>query len=229
MKRSEFYDKWLQYQYYVIIAIVSLVALFFLPMVGSEVGLVFKLPNTVAGWIVYTTSKLLVAGLNVIIFHCFILQAKVNIKENPRYLEAIKILRESELDACLNPRSPQQYFKQVYGKKGVAIFITTVLAAIGLTQAVLMFDWISMLTYLFTILMGLIFGVLQMNQTEVFWTDEFYQYAKKTAADLELAKTQLSQQINDSSNNSGRVDVLESIDCDSVVCVNSQPEVLGSI
>ena len=229
MKKSEFYDKWLQYQYYVIIAIVSLVALFFLPMVGSEVGLAFKLPNTAAGWVVYVTSKLLVAGLNVIIFHCFILQAKVNIKENPRYLEALEILRESELDACLNPRSPQQYFKQVYGKKGVTIFITTVLAAIGLTQAVLMFDWISMLTYLFTILMGLIFGVLQMNQTEVFWTDEYYQYAKKTAADLELAKTQLSQQINDSSNNSGRADVLESIDCDSVSCVDSQPEVLGSI
>ena len=107
---NEFYDKWQQYQYYVIIGIVSLVALFFLPMVGSEVGLAFQLPNTVAGWIVYTTSKLLVAGLNVIIFHCFILQAKVNIKDNPNYLEAVNLLQDLEVGKIINPRSPQQYF-----------------------------------------------------------------------------------------------------------------------
>lgn len=226
---NEFYEKWQQYQYYVIIGIVSLVALFFLPMVGSEVGLAFQLPNTTAGWIVYVTSKLLVAGLNVLIFHCFVLQAKVNIKDNSNYVEAVKLLQDLEVGKILNPRSPQQYFKEVYGKKGVRIFVTTVLAAIGLTQAVLTFNWVSMLSYLFTVLMGLIFGVLQMNQTEIFWTEEFYQYAKKTVKDMELAKTEVLKQINDTSDSTRGADLLESANSDCSLSIDNQPEVLDSI
>jgi hypothetical protein len=211
--RHEFYDKWKQYQYYVIIGVVSLIALFFLPMVGSEVGLAFVLPNTVAGWIVYITSKLLVAALNVIIFHCFILQAKINIKDNPNYLAALDLLRRMDQNNYPNPRSPQEYFREIYGKKGITIFITTILAAIGLTQAVLTFNLISMLSYLFTVLMGLIFGILQMNQTEIFWTEEFYEYAKTLCEKrVEMASPQVSEQINDTTDNIGGVDILVSPD-----------------
>jgi hypothetical protein len=178
MTSSEIYSKWKQWQYYIIIAIISLVALFFLPMIGSEAGLAWKLPNTTAGWIVFIVSKLLVAGLNILIFHCFILQGKLNISQDPKYLEANAIL-ERELNQKENaPRSPEEWAKSCYGKKGLAVFATSIISAVGLTQAVLTFDWISMLTYLFTVLMGIIFGVLQMNQTEVYWTQEYWAYAQ---------------------------------------------------
>lgn len=173
------YDRWKQYQYYAIIGIISFVSLFFLPMIGSEAGLSWNVPTTIAGWIVYVVSKLLVATINILIFHCFILQAKINISNDERYLEAVAILNQ-----CLNIdfehyRSPKEYFKDTYGRKGVTIFVTSVLSVIGLTQAILTFDIISMLTYFFTILMGTIFGILQMNQTEEYWTCEFLNYAKK--------------------------------------------------
>lgn len=179
MDRSEIYVKWCQFQNYIIITIVSLVALFFIPMLGSSIGLAWNIPNTTVGWIVYISSKLLVAALNLIIFHCFILQAKVNSKNHPNYLAALEILRRVEDKKELAPRSPHQYFAGVYGKKGTTIFITTILAAIGITQAVLTFDLISMLTYFFTILMGVIFGILQMNQTEIYWQEEYLRYAKE--------------------------------------------------
>lgn len=35
------------------------------------------------------------------------------------------------------------------------------------------------LTYLFTIIMGLIFGVLNMKSAENYWIDEMWHYAKK--------------------------------------------------
>lgn len=187
MNRNDLYIKWQTYQNYILIGIISVVSLFFLPMIGSSVGLAFILPNTAAGWIVYITSKLLVAALNVVIFHCFILQAKVNVKNNPHFIEANEIMRTLIIDKELAPRSPRQYFASTYGKKGTIVFITTVLAAIGLTQAVLTFNWISMLTYLFTILMGLIFGILQMNQTEIYWTEEYYKYAKEEQRKTALA------------------------------------------
>lgn len=173
------YEKWKQWQYYIIIGIISLVALFFLPMIGSEAGLAWKVPTTVAGWVVYVVSKLLVATINILIFHCFILQAKVNVQDNSKYIEAVKILDSQKTDSAENYRSPSEYFKSTYGKKGATIFTTSALSAVGLTQAVLTFDWISMLTYFFTILMGVIFGVLQMNQTEIYWTSEYWRYAQR--------------------------------------------------
>jgi hypothetical protein len=66
------YEKWKQYQNYAIIAVASIIALLFIPMLGTEVGIAWVLPTTVAGWVVYITTKALVAGLNVLIFHCFV-------------------------------------------------------------------------------------------------------------------------------------------------------------
>lgn len=211
------YEKWKQWQYYLIIGVISILALFFLPMVGSEAGLAFRIPNTAAGWIVYIVSKILVATLNILIFHCFILQAKVNIRNNENFLQANEILRVSLDLETLKPKSPEQWAKAVYGKKGVSIFATSLLSAFGLTQAVLTFDWISMLTYLFTILMGIVFGILQMNRTEEYWTWEYLLYAKEVQHNLEMAKEKSTEQTDDHSNPDRGTVVLESIDCNRVI------------
>lgn len=170
-------DKIKQFMYYFIIGIVSMIALCFLPMIGSDIGLGWNLPNTVVGWIVWVVVKLIVAVLNVLIFHCFMLQAKINIKDNQRYQEAQEILRLNNVKQYI-PRSPTVWNKHQYGTKGITIFITTALSTVALTQAMLTFDWMSMLTYLFTIIMGLIFGIMQMKTAEDYWTDEFWQYAQ---------------------------------------------------
>ena len=173
-------EAWLKIKagmYYCIIAIISLVALFFLPALGSTVGLGLALPTTAAGWIVWVATKVIIAVINVLIFHCFILQGKLNIVKDPNYLEAQKILNALKIEKDKVPLSPRQWATQQYGTKGVSIFISSALSVIALTQAVLTFDWIAMLTYLFTILMGLIFGILQMKKTEEYWTIEYLEYA----------------------------------------------------
>ena len=68
-----------------------------------------------------------------------------------------------------------------------------------------------------------------MNQTEIFWTEEFYQYAKKTVKDMELAKKEVLEQINDTSDSTGGADLLESTDSDCSLSIDNQPEVLDSI
>lgn len=169
-------DKIKQSLYYIIIGVVSFIALVFLPMIGSTIGLGWNIPDTVVGWIVWVGSKLIVSTLNVLIFHCFMCQAKINIKDNENYKKAREILTDVNLKE-IKPRSPGKWKAEQYGKKGVTIFITSSLAVVALTQAVLTFDYISMLTYLFTIIMGLIFGVLQMKTAEEYWTREYYEYA----------------------------------------------------
>lgn len=201
-------DKIRQWMYYFIIGIVSLIALCFLPMIGSTAGLGWNTPDTTVGWIVWITLKVIVAILNVLIFHCFMLQAKLNVKDNERYNEARNILRQNEVKEFV-PRGPLQWNKEQYGHKGVTIFVTTALSTVALTQAMLTFDWMAMLTYLITIIMGLIFGVLQMKTAEEYWTDEFWQYAQQTRKDMELAEKKLHQQADDSTSDSGGTDVLE--------------------
>lgn len=177
-------DKIKQWMYYFIVGIVSFAALVFLPMIGTEVGLGWSVPNTTTGWIVWGTIKALVATLNVLIFHSFMQQAKINVKENERYKEALEILRKVKVKNY-TPRSPKKWNLEQYGKKGVTLFISTAFATIALTQAILTFDWVSMLSYLFTIIMGVIFGVLQMKTAEEYWTDEFWKYAKKVKEENE--------------------------------------------
>lgn len=78
--------------YYFIIGIVSFIALVFLPMLGTTIGLQWNLPETVVGWIVWITVKVIVAIINILIFHSFICQGKLNVKDNPNYQKALEIM-----------------------------------------------------------------------------------------------------------------------------------------
>lgn len=186
-------DRIRQYLYYILIGVISFVALAFLPMLGTSVGLGWNTPNTTVGWIVWVVTKLIVAVLNVLIFYCFMEQAKVNVRDNENYKRARDILIDTRHKDSL-PKSPKKWNIEQYSKKGVSIFLASGLSAIALTQAILTFDYIQMLTYLFTIIMGLIFGVLQMKTAEQYWTTEYLEYA------LMIQKQINSQEDSDDNN-----------------------------
>lgn len=162
--------------YYWIVGIVSFLSLAFLPMLGTTVGLAWNVPDTTVGWIVWCTVRLAIAVINILLFDCFRKQAKLNIKDDEHYKEACSILMKSQKKAVV--RSPGKYLGSTWAKKGTTIFLSSLLATVALTQALLTYDWLSMLTYLFTIIMGVIFGIIQMKNDEIYWTEEFYQYAK---------------------------------------------------
>ena len=212
-------DKVKQYLNYIIIGIVSLIALVFLPMLGSTMGLNWNIPNTVVGWIVWVTTKLIVATLNVLVFHCFMQQAKVNVKDNENYKRARDILINQK-DKEVTPRSPNKWSSRQYIKKGTTIFISTGLSTIALTQAILSFDYVSMLTYLFTVVMGLIFGTLQMKTAEEYWTDEYLQYALMKEREFKLSANPDLQ-----GENVDKVIIPEQsvIPCNPVTLLNAEP------
>ena len=171
--------------YYIIIGIISFITVAFLPMVGSTVGLQWKLPDTTVGWIVWAVTRLVISIINVLLFYSFMEQAKLNVKDNERYKEANEILlrakkREHE------PKSPSKWQAEQYGKKATKIFLGSAMSVVAFGQAILSYDWVSMLAYIFTLAMGLIFGVMQMKKAEIYWTTEYYAYAlKKQESELE--------------------------------------------
>ena len=179
-------DRIKQNLYYVIIGIISFLSVAFLPMVGSTIGLDWKLPNTTAGWVVWAVSRLIVATINVLIFHSFMEQAKLNVKDDAHYIEAREILYKNKKKEH-EPLSPQKWQALQYGKKGTTIFISSAMSVVALGQAILTFDWVAMLAYIFTITLGLIFGIMQMKKAEAYWTGEFYEYALKKQQEQDTA------------------------------------------
>ena len=173
---NEARDKVKQNMYYILIGIISFISVAFLPMVGSTIGLGWKLPDTPTGWVVWAISRLIIATINVLIFYSFMEQAKLNVAKDPHYIEATEILLKAK-KADHTPRSPQKWQALQYGKRGTKIFISSAMSVVALGQAILSFDWVSMLAFIFTIAMGIVFGVLQMKKAEAYWTDEFYRYA----------------------------------------------------
>lgn len=166
-----------QYLYYLIVAVVSVVMLVFMPAIGSVAGLEWILPTTTAGWVVYVISKLSSAGFNVMIFHCFNKQGKLNIIDHESYQKASKMLYTAKKARTKVPRSPESFKREIYGKKGITIFITTILGTIGLSQAVLTFNTSEFIVQLISLIMALVFGVFQMKSTEEYWTVEYMEFA----------------------------------------------------
>ena len=171
--------------YYIIIAIISFITVAFLPMVGSTVGLQWNLPNTTVGWIVWAVTRLVISIINVLLFYSFMEQAKLNVKDNERYKEANEILLKSKKKEH-EPKSPSKWQAEQYGKKATKIFLGSAMSVVAFGQAILSYDWVSMLSYIFTLAMGLIFGIMQMKKAETYWTTEYYAYAlKKQESELE--------------------------------------------
>ena len=189
-------DRIKQNLYYVIIGIISFLSVAFLPMVGSTIGLEWKLPDTTAGWVVWVVSRLIIATINVLIFYSFMEQAKLNVKDNAHYIEAREILYKNKKKEH-EPQSPQKWQALQYGKKGTTIFISSALSVVALGQAMLTFDWVAMLAYVFTIALGVILGIMQMKKAEAYWTGEIYEYALKKQQEQDTATAEDKEIIND--------------------------------
>ena len=166
--------------YYCLIFILSLlvmtVAPMFTPNANTDLGIAAIFPHSVIGWAIYVCTKVFVGVVNLLLFHCFVKQAKINIKDNEKYIAACKVY-EMYHPKEYNPRGPKQYFGQLYRKKGIMIFLTSMLSAVVLTNAILSFDMTAFVTYCMTIVMGLVFGILKMKEVETYWTGEFYDAA----------------------------------------------------
>ena len=130
--------------------------------------------------------------MNVLIFYCFMEQAKVNVRDDPHYKEANEILQKI-LDKKYLPRSPRIWNTQQYSTKAVSIFLTTLMSAFVFTNAILTYDWVTALTYIFTLIFGLIFGVLQMKSAEKYWTNEYYLYALMRKEEIEQEKNKIKR------------------------------------
>lgn len=163
------------YKNYGIIIVLTLVTVTIFPLLGTQVGMEARYPDTVVGWIVWAVIKLALVVDNIFIFQAFVDQAELNVQYEPRYLEAREIVRKYRIGKY-TPMSPEERRKKMFSKK-VIITVLTSLISIALTEAILKYNFADLIAYSISMLMAIIFGVLSMADQEKYWVEEFYDYA----------------------------------------------------
>ena len=166
-----------KYIYFVLVFVISMTVLIVAPMWQNDLsGFHLELPNSKSGWLAYIVLRSVVSLLNMLIFACFVHQGELNCAENPNKIEADKILNKCEVKVE-KPRSPKAFRAKQYGGKGGTMMIMSFVALVALPP-ILMYDWKAAISYVFTIIMSIVFGIYQMMVTEAYWGDEYLRYAK---------------------------------------------------
>ena len=170
--------------YYVIIGVLSLLVLIVFPFLRSDFEAGWNFPTTSAGWFLFWFEKITVTGINLTIFTAFKKQGKLNILENEMYKKAQELMNKVKTKAY-KPLSPLQYQAKSYGKKGTTLILTTVFSLVAITRMILKFDYLALISYGVTILLGIIFGIFAMKSDEVYWTNDYYFYALQQSETLD--------------------------------------------
>lgn len=167
--------------YFIIIGLISLLAVFIPPLfmgcLSSDIGLAF--PKSMEGWILYIIMNASTAIANISLLVLFKLQAKKNAHNNENFKRANEILNKlAGKKEIWVPRSPARMDAGDYTRKILAIIVSTFTASITLTSLILSFDWMTLLSCLVSIIITLCISWITMINNEIYWTEEYVLYAE---------------------------------------------------
>lgn len=174
-KSKERREAFRNYKNYGIIIVLTLITVTIFPLLGTSVGMTPNYPNTIAGWIVWAVIKIALCVDNIFIFQAFVDQAELNVQDEPRYQEARDIVRKYRIGKY-SPMSPEDRRKKMFSKK-IIITVLTSLISVALTEAILRYNFADLIAYTISMIMAVVFGVLNMADQEKYWIEEFYDYA----------------------------------------------------
>lgn len=160
------------YVRYGIIAFLVIIALVILPLLSTDMSAGFQFPDTPMGWISYLVIRCMMGVITFLIFVNFDAQGKVNILKDERYINAYTKLYGTK-DKKYIPESPKHYKTRVYGFKATSIALTSIITAFVVVNCILSYDYLILMAYGLTILMAIIFGIIQMLKAEMWWVEEF--------------------------------------------------------
>lgn len=167
--------------YYIMILLVSVLAIFIPPLlmgsVKGDVSIAF--PKTLEGWILWLILNISSAVANICIFVLFKVQAKKNCKKHDNFIKAEEILdRVQNRKQLYIPRSPKKMNMQDYTTKIVFIVLGTVMSFLTVTSLMLSFDVYSLISTLLSTVITIVMSWFTMLNNEEYWTQEYLMYAK---------------------------------------------------
>lgn len=184
--------------YFIIIGLISMLAVFIPPLfmgcLSSDIGLAF--PKNAAGWILWCVLNVSTAIANICLLVLFKLQAKKNARKDPNFIKANEIMNKlAGQKEVFIPRSPLKMNATDYTRKVVCIVISTFTASITLTSLILSFDWMTLLSCLVSIIVTLCISWVTMINNEIYWTEEYLLYAEMVQKKHEEEAAKINEEI----------------------------------
>lgn len=194
-KSNKNITQWIKHNVYpIVITLASLAVLIFVPMIGSDASVGSIIPTDPQEAFLFWTLKGLTVGLNLAIFSAFRKQAKQDVKDHPNYIEACELLSKNKPEEY-KPLSPVQFSVKQWLTKGVCLALSTAITTIALTNIILYYDFITAISCVISIILAIIFGLMNMASEEIYWTEDFLQYAR--TLDLSKGKKVLTEVVTD--------------------------------
>lgn len=179
-KRIELKESINKYAYYIMILLIALLAVFVPPLCLGAISGDFSLafPTTPGAWVVWgiINGSSIIANISILVL--FKLQAKKNCLEHPNYIKATEILDEvSQVNQVYIPRSPGQMDVEEYVKKVIFIILFTLGSFIAISNLIISFDILTLISTLISMITTLIVSWTSMLNNEEYWTKEYLMYA----------------------------------------------------
>lgn len=182
-----------QYAYYIMILLVAILAIFVPPLTTGALAGDFSIafPKKWQGWLVWgiINGSSAIANVSILVF--FKLQAKKNSMNHPNYLKAVAILDSiQKKKRVFIPRSPKKMNLEDYSKKVVFIVLFTVMSFIAITNIIISFDILSLISTIISMIVTLVMSWTCMLNNEEYWTQEYLMYAEYLQEQLKIESTE---------------------------------------
>ena len=186
------------------VIILSVIAMFLVPLLGSYLTGTTQFPQTVPEWILYFACALAISICSLFIYLALFNQGKMNVKEEPEYLKAkelhLKNFKRMNGREVI-PVNPFIWERNQKRRKGFLQTMGIFFGLLGLGLAVISWNTSQFVSATLSVIMSIGFGLVKMADVERMWTEGWLEYELyiEKKLDLEEQESLKSQCFEDNS------------------------------
>ena len=171
------------------VVILSLVAMFAVPLLGSYLTGKTQFPQTVPEWILYFACALAISICSLFIYLALFNQGKMNVKDEPEYIQAKELhlknfKRQNGKDVV--PIDPFKWEKSQKRRKGFLQTMGIFMGLLGLGLAVISWNNSQFVSATLSVIMSIAFGLVKMADVERMWTEGWLEWELYVEKQLDL-------------------------------------------
>ena len=161
------------------VVVLSLVAMFLVPLLGSYATGKALYPEDTIGWIIYFTSAIAVSVCSLMIYLALHNQGKLNVRDEEEYKKA-KELHLKNFERMngkeVIPVDPFKWEKKTKLQKGIFQTLGIFLGLLGFGLAVLTWNNSQFISSCISIVMAISFGLVHMGDVERMFTEGWLEW-----------------------------------------------------
>ena len=161
------------------VIILSLIAMFLVPLLGSYATGKTQFPQTISEWILYFTCAIAISLCSLMIYLALHNQGKLNVKDDEDYQKAKKLHLENfeRMNGKeIIPIDPFKWEKKTTVKKGIFQTFSIFLGLLGFGLGVLCWNNSQFISSTISIIMAIAFGLVHMGDVERMFTEGWLEW-----------------------------------------------------